>query len=153
TNTIYGVIHAAGGYTAWSDKHPVFAAVSGPSTDASNVDDYYSPEVNSNVIALPGGITATGLACSPVLDRTQLGAWTKSFQNIKCYDTLKVNAILNEINRKTHDGLQKTKVPTLFGMNFQAVSVGQRLIEGSIKGGYTDAAGTPTAALQDEIEF
>lgn len=28
TNTIYGVIHAAGGYTAWSDKHPVYAAVS-----------------------------------------------------------------------------------------------------------------------------
>jgi hypothetical protein len=30
TNTIYGVIHAAGGYTAWSDKHPVYATVSGP---------------------------------------------------------------------------------------------------------------------------
>src|SRR5262249_51204461 len=47
TNTIYGVIHAAGGYTAWSDKHPVYAAVSGPSNNASNVDDYYSPEINS----------------------------------------------------------------------------------------------------------
>jgi hypothetical protein len=30
TNTIYGVIHAAGGYTAWSDKHAVYALVSGP---------------------------------------------------------------------------------------------------------------------------
>ena len=30
TNTIYGVIHAAGDYTAWSDKHAVYAAVSGP---------------------------------------------------------------------------------------------------------------------------
>ena len=48
TNTIYGVIHAAGGYTA--DKHAVYAAVSGPTgtTTPSNVDDYYSPEVNSN---------------------------------------------------------------------------------------------------------
>src|SRR5581483_2020809 len=27
TNTIFGVIHAAGGYTAWADKHPVYAAV------------------------------------------------------------------------------------------------------------------------------
>ena len=27
TNTIYGVIHAAGGFTAWSDKHPVYASV------------------------------------------------------------------------------------------------------------------------------
>ena len=26
----YGVIHAAGGRTAWADKHPVYAAVSGP---------------------------------------------------------------------------------------------------------------------------
>jgi arylsulfatase A-like enzyme len=38
-------------------------------------------------------------------------------------------------------------------MNFQAVSVGQKLIEGGIKGGYTDAAGTPTAAMLSEIEF
>jgi hypothetical protein len=28
-NTIYGVIHAAGGYTVWADKHAVYAAVSG----------------------------------------------------------------------------------------------------------------------------
>ena len=56
TNTIYGVIHAAGGYTAWSDKHAVYAAVSGPTGTGtpSNVDDYYSPEVNSNQIPLPG---------------------------------------------------------------------------------------------------
>jgi hypothetical protein len=53
TNTIFGVIHAAGGYTAWSDKHPSYLSVSGPG-DGSNVDDYYSPEVNSKVVALPG---------------------------------------------------------------------------------------------------
>ena len=29
TNTIYGVIHKAGGYTAWSDKHPAYASVAG----------------------------------------------------------------------------------------------------------------------------
>src|ERR1700757_2845090 len=60
TNTIYGVIHAAGGYTAWSDKHAVYALVSGPTgTDQpSNVDDYYSPEVNSNKIPLSGLTTA-----------------------------------------------------------------------------------------------
>ncbi len=54
TNTIYGVIHAAGGYTAWSDKHAVYALVSGPTgtNHPSNVDDYYSPEVNSNKFPL-----------------------------------------------------------------------------------------------------
>src|SRR5438067_914306 len=60
TNTIFGVIHAAGGYTAWSDKHAAYASVSGPTgTDQpSNVDDYYSPEVNSLQIVLPGIKTA-----------------------------------------------------------------------------------------------
>src|SRR5690348_9630207 len=40
-------------------------------------------------------------------------------------------------------------------MNFQAVSVGQKLIEKSIgvRGGYLDAAGTPGAALLDEFKF
>jgi len=40
-------------------------------------------------------------------------------------------------------------------MNFQAVSVGQKLIERSLslKGGYVDALGTPSAALLSEIEF
>ena len=88
----------------------------------------------------------------------QTESWTDSFQNIQCYDTLKVNAILHEIDGKTHDGTHEAPVPTLFGMNFQAVSVGQKLIEkinDSTKtfGGYQDAAGTPSAALLDAIEF
>jgi len=33
------------------------------------------------------------------------------------------------------------------------VSVGQKLIENGIKGGYTDAAGTPTASMLGEIEY
>src|SRR6202023_278073 len=68
-NTIYGVIHAAGGYTAWSDKHPVYAAVSGPTgtSTPSNVDDYYAPEVNSNQISLPGVTTAgTNFNCATI---------------------------------------------------------------------------------------
>ena len=48
-----------------------------------------------------------------------------------------------------------TKVPNIFGMNFQAVSVGQKLVEKSngVTGGYLDAAGTPTAALLGEFKF
>ncbi len=153
-NTIFGVIHAAGGYTAWSDKHPAYSAVSGPGA-SSILDDFYGPEINSNVIALPGVTTPTGISCSTVPDPTaDLTAWTNSFQNIQCYDTLKVNAILNEIEGKNHDG-GSGKVPTIFGMNFQAVSVGQKLIESSSTqtGGYTDAQGTPTAPLLSEIQF
>jgi len=160
-NTIFGVIHARGGRTAWSDKHAVYASVSGPTGTAlpSNVDDYYSPEINSNVIALPGVTTPPtpnhpgGVSCSPVRDVSQLGSWTDSFENIQCYDTLKVNAVLNWIKGKTHLGSGNAPVPNLFGMNFQAVSVGQKLIENGVKGGYFDNAGNPTAPMLDEIEF
>jgi hypothetical protein len=154
TNTIYGVIHAAGGYTAWSDKHPVYATVSGPggATVPSNIDDYYAPEVNSEIVAIPGFHTASGDDCSNI-PHAAGDDWTTDFAAIRCYDQLKVNAIVNEINGKTHLGTHHAPVPTIFGMNFQAVSVGQKLIKGADKGGYTDAAGTPTPSMQAEIEF
>jgi Type I phosphodiesterase / nucleotide pyrophosphatase len=172
-NTIYGVVHAAGGYTAWSDKHAVYAAVSGPTGTAnpSNVDDYYSPEVNSNQIPLPGVTTAgTNFDCSTIQASgnatTPGNDWTTDFQAIQCYDQLKVNAVLNWINGKTHLGDHNAPVPVLFGMNFQAVSVGEKLIQNNpapyfpisctaptVCGGYTDAAGTPQPKLQSEITF
>jgi hypothetical protein len=116
----------------------------------------YAPEINSNVIGLPIVQTPTGMSCVSVPDSgADLTAWTNSFKNIQCYDTLKVNAIVNEIKGKNHQGTAKTKVPTIFGMNFQAVSVGQKLVESSIStsGGYLDAAGTPTESLLSEIKF
>ena len=119
-NSIFSVIHQAGGYAAWSDKHPAYASVAsglGPIA----LDDFYAPEINSNVIALPGVTTPTGVSCDPIRDPgSDLTAWTNSFQNIQCYDTLKVNAILNEIDGKNHLGTKQTQVPTIFGMNFQA---------------------------------
>ena len=154
TNTVFGVIHAAGGYTAWSDKHPAYSSVAGPG-DGTNLDDFYSPEINSEVVALKGVTTPLGLACDPIPDPgADLSAWTNSFLNIQCYDTLKVNAILNEIDGLSHNGKKKTQVPTIFGMNFQTVSVGQKLIEATMgKGGYLDGMGTPSAFLLQEIQF
>ena len=154
-NSIFSVIHAAGGYAAWSDKHPAYSSTAsglGPSA----LDDFYAPEINSTVIGLPGVTTPTGVNCSSIVDSgSDLTAWTNSFQNIQCYDTLKVNAILNEIDGWNHLRTQQTKVPTVFGMNFQALSVGQKLIEASnnTTGGYLDAQGTPTAALLNEFQF
>src|SRR5580658_7002612 len=154
-NTIFSVIHGAGGYAAWSDKHPAYSAVAaglGPIA----LDDFYGPEINSSVIGLPGVTTPTGLSCATILDPgSDLTAWTNSFQNIQCYDTLKVNAILNEIDGWDHLRTKKTQVPTVFGMNFQALSVGQKLIEASnsTTGGYLDAAATPSAALLGEFQF
>lgn len=154
-NSIFSVIHAAGGYAAWSDKHPAYSSVAsglGPSA----LDDFYAPEINSNVVALPGFTTPTGISCSKIRDKgADLTAWTNSFENIQCYDTLKVDAVLNWIDGKNHLGTATTKVPNIFGMNFQALSVGQKLIEKSngVTGGYLDAAGTPSAALINEFQF
>jgi hypothetical protein len=169
TNTIYGVIHAAGGYTAWSDKHAVYAVVSGPTgTDQpSNVDDYYSPEVNSNQIPLPGISTAgTNFNCGTIQasgNATTAGNdWTTGFDSIKCYDQLKVNAIVNEINGRNHLGTSRAPVPVILGMNFQAVSVGQKLVNPAAlpedrsdtnSGGYEDAQGTPRPLMKQEIVF
>ncbi len=165
TNTIFGVIHAAGGYTAWSDKHAAYASVSGPTgTDQpSNVDDYYSPEVNSLQIVLPGIKTAAltpeaSFDCGTLVPNGD--DWTTDFDAIKCYDQLKVNAIVNEIKGRTHLGASRAPVPAIFGMNFQAVSVGQKLIEpksavrtDANSGGYEDAQGTPRPKMLAEIQF
>ncbi len=170
-NTIFGVIHAAGGYTAWSDKHASYSSVGGPTgTDTdTNVDDYYSPEINSNASNFASQAPSQLVipACikdgKPYLpDQNAIGDdYTGSFQNIQCYDGLKVMAILNEINGKNHDGTGRAHVPDIFGMNFQAVSIGQKLIyqHGSVatgyseSGGYLDSIGTPTDSLRNEIEF
>src|SRR5882762_3960031 len=165
TNTIFGVIHAAGGYTAWSDKHAGYASVSGPNppNDAhpevpANVDDYYSPEVNSLQIVLPGLTTANGFDCGTIVPNGD--DWTTDFDAIKCNDQLKVNAVLNQIHGRTHLGASNAPVPTIFGMNFQAVSVGQKLISpksaartDANSGGYEDAQGTPRAKMLAEIQY
>jgi predicted AlkP superfamily pyrophosphatase or phosphodiesterase len=137
TNTIFEAVKAAGGHTAWADKHPAYDLVNGPS--GTGVDDLYTPEI-TNV----GGLDNTVSAVCTVEN-----------------DQKKVKAILNEINGLTHDGKPGPGVPAVFGMNFQAVSVGEKLekdnSDGSCTddtgtlngqpGGYTDGAGTPTAVL------
>jgi hypothetical protein len=154
-NSIFTVVHQAGGYSAWSDKHPAYSSVASGGGPAA-LDDFYAPEINSYVVPLPGVKTPTGVSCDKVLDPgSDTTAWTNSFQNIQCYDTLKVNAIVHEIDGRNHLGTATTKVPNIFGMNFQAVSVGEKLIEKSngVTGGYLDAAGTPSTALLGEIKF
>jgi predicted AlkP superfamily pyrophosphatase or phosphodiesterase len=138
TNTIFEVVKAAGGHTAWADKHPAYDLVNGPS--GKGVDDLYTPEI-TNV----GGLDNTvSVVCT--------------VEN----DALKVQGIVNEIHGLKHDGTPGPGVPTVFGMNFQAVSVGQKLEKdngnGTCKddtgalvgqpGGYKDGAGTPTDVLE-----
>ena len=150
-NTIFNVVKNAGGYTAWSDKHPSYDFTNGPSGDG--VDDLWSPEINSIPAPIP-----TVQGCKPLPDpgaAQSTNAWTDSFQNIRCYDQFKVQAVLNWIDGKTHDGSVSAPVPNIFGMNFQAVSVGEKLVEKSLglTGGYVDVLGTPSNSLFDEIQY
>lgn len=152
-NTLFEVVKNAGGYTAWSDKHPSYELVKGKS--GAGVNDFYAPEINSIPVALP---QVKGLKCSPLPDQTAVtssNAWTDSFQNIQCYDRLKAEAVIHEIDGYDHTGTVKTMVPNVLGMNFQAVSVGEKLHEKSIgvTGGYADSIGTPSAELATEITF
>jgi len=151
TNTIFGVVHAAGGYTAWIDKHPSYSMVGGPGGHGLN--DYYAPEVDSNVVPLPGVTTADGVSCATVPDASSLSGWNNSFANIQCYDALRLNALLNQIAGKTHNGAP-AETPAVFGMNFQSVYTGQILIESGVgTGGYQNAAALPSAELLTEIEY
>lgn len=97
-NTAFEVVKAAGGRTAWSDKHPSYELVEGPS--GAGVDDLFNPEIAA--------------------------ADTSTERGVVAYDELKVQAILEEIRGRDHTGHQTVPVPALFGMNFQAVSVTQK---------------------------
>jgi hypothetical protein len=122
-NTIFEVAKAAGLRTAWSDKHPTYEILNGPS--GHGLDEAFNPEVNS--VGPNGGPT-------------------DNVANATAYDDLKVAAVLNWIAGLDHTGTTKVGTPALFGMNFQAVSVGQKTV------GYIDAAGAPTAGLADALE-
>ena len=143
-NTIFEVVKANGGWTAWTDKHPAYEWTGGPS--GKGVDDFFGPEINSIPVALP-----QFPGCSPVNSPAPNpdDGWTTDFNKIRCYDSLHVQAVLNQIDGFTHDRSRRAPVPTLFGTNFQAVSVGQKLKAG----GYTDVLGTPSAGLAGELDF
>ena len=147
-NTIFELVRAAGGVTAWADKHYAYDLVNGPS--GRGVMDLYTPEINSDPVN--GGtvngvdLTASKAACDGTTNSLPLAKvtdYTTCVPTVEAYDDVKVQALLNEIGGKTSDGLFPQAVPTVFGMNFQAVSVGQKLTPC----GYTDAAGTPSACL------
>jgi len=141
SNTIFEVVKANGGRTAWADKHPAYDIANGPS--GKGVDDLFTPELTNF-----GGFDNTvSVVCTVENDQK------------------KVQGILNEIKGLRHDGTPGTGTPTVFGMNFQAVSVGQKLSTDNAAGGctddtlftgklggYKDGSGTPTDVLEYALE-
>jgi hypothetical protein len=154
-NTIFEVVKANGGRTAWIDKHPSYEWTNGPS--GQGVDDFYGPEINSIPVALP---QFPGCSPVPFPDSGFDDGWTTDFRNIQCYDSLHVQALINEIDGFTHDRRSSVGVPALFGMNFQSVSVGEKLLSGPtfasaspVNGGYSDVLGTPAPGLASELDY
>jgi hypothetical protein len=152
-NTIFDVAHNAGLHTAFSDKHPgAYTIVAGPTGNA--VDDFYSPEINS-MTAIDPAQGGKLVDASTNINNLPLVLTTNNFKNTEAYDALKVTAIKNEIDGKNSLGDTSAPVPNLFAMNFQAVSVAQKLLTNSTgTGGIDFVAGHEVVnpALADALE-
>ncbi|GLS19418.1 phosphodiesterase [Labrys miyagiensis] len=137
-NNIFEVVKQHGGRTAWSDKHPAYEWLNGPS--GKGLDDFYALEQDS---LIPGTKVKT----------------TGSFKAERDFDEARVKVLINEMRGLDSTGTTKEPVPALFGMNFQAVSVGQKLPksgpgdEAGLTGGYADAAATPNSGLAKQLDY
>jgi Type I phosphodiesterase / nucleotide pyrophosphatase len=145
-NTIFEVAHQHHLRTAWSDKHPAYLALSGPS--GKGVDEYFTPEINSSA-------SATAPTDSNQPD------WTTDNLFTQQYDGYKVQAVINWINGHHHDGSGDPGTPAIFGMNFQTVSTAQKLptsrtngnLSGGAAGGYLADGATPGPVLTNALDF
>jgi hypothetical protein len=134
-NTIFNVARQAGLRTAWSDKHPAYLTLSGPS--GNGVQDYFTPEINSQAIGYPAG-----------------DDWTKDNAATMQYDSYKVQAILNEIDGYNHSRTSHVGVPGIFGMNFQTVSTAQKLpTSDGLTGGYLPGGKVPGPLLVRALNY
>jgi hypothetical protein len=137
-NSIFQVIHNAGLRTAWSDKHAVYLSFNGPGSNGQSIDDFFGPEIDSQAVE-PNGVPYP-----------QDDDWAHIDAATKQYDGYKVQAILNEIDGLDHSGKTQVGTPAIFGMNFQTVSVAQKirstpttLIGPDANGNYTTSAPQP----------
>jgi hypothetical protein len=114
-NTIFQVIHNAGLRTAWSDKHAIYSSFNGPGSNGMSIDDFFAPEIDSQAVE-PNGV--------PYPSDTD---WAHDDAATKQYDNYKVDAVLNELGGYDHSGTQKLGTPAILGMNFQTVSVAEKV--------------------------
>jgi hypothetical protein len=134
-NTVFEVARAAGLRTAWSDKHPAYEILNGPS--GTGVQDLFTPEINSD---------------APTVGSSN--DWTKVNTLTQQYDSYKVKAVLNEIAGLDHSGTSHVGVPAIFGMNFQTVSTAQKLpTSGGQPGGYLADGVTPGPVLSSALDY
>lgn len=146
TNTIFEVIkqnlpHA---HTAWADKHAWGTDwVNGPS--GLGVDDLARTEINSIDPASPDGSDYTHSFSGNT-------ATDPSYVHTETFDNIHLKIILNQISGKDSTGINLSQVPTVFGTNFQTLSVAQKALN-SEGGGYVDGKFTPNKHVEAAITF
>ena len=131
TNSIFSVASAAKMYTAWADKHPVYNAQVAGNGTPNAVNDPFNTEINADLIP-PSLVDTRGMTVTfplPNPDGTGPYFITDYVGNTEAYDQIKVDAILNQIDGRNSTATKTAPVPAIFGMNFQAVSVGQKLVD------------------------
>jgi Type I phosphodiesterase / nucleotide pyrophosphatase len=139
-NTVFNVAQEHGLWTAWSDKHPAYEALEGPS--GNGIDDLFTPEIDSAALE-PDGTPYPGEI-----------SWTEDNAATMQYDSYKVQAVLNEIDGYDHSRTTKVGVPAIFGMNFQTVSTAEKLLNSDgLNGGYLPGTTTPGPLLQRALDF
>ena len=87
----------------------------------NGVMDLYTPEISCQC-----GDNQTGIPSTAITDGSGVDL-AKNVTAARAYDELHVQAVLNQINGKHSSGNYAMKTPNLFGLNFQAVSVGQKV--------------------------
>jgi hypothetical protein len=134
-NTIFEVARQDGLRTAWSDKHPAYEILDGPS--GTGVQDLFTPEINSDAPTLGSG-----------------NDWTTDNALTMQYDSYKVQAVINEINGLDHSGSNQVGTPAIFGMNFQTVSTAEKLpTSDGLTGGYLPGGVTPGPLLLRALNY
>ena len=134
TNTVFEVIkaHRPGAHTAWADKHAWgYDWVNGPS--GHGVDDLARTEINS-------------------IDPATNTDYTDVYTHTEKFDDYHVQAVLNQIEGKNSTGTTSAPVPTLFGADFQTLSVAEKAPVAS-GGGYLDASFTPGPQVSSAIAY
>ncbi|MFT0168475.1 alkaline phosphatase family protein [Paraburkholderia mimosarum] len=134
TNTVFEVIkqNLHGSHTAWADKHAWgYDWVNGPS--GKGVDDLARTEINS-------------------IDPKTNSDYTDVYTHTEVFDNLHVQALINQIDGLDSTGKTSAPVPTLFGTNFQTLSVAQKATVAK-QGGYLDADFTPGPQVAAAITY
>jgi hypothetical protein len=147
TNSIFSVAHQAGMWTAWADKHPVYNAEIAGNGTPNAISDPFNTEINADIIPPSLVDTRGNTVTFPLPNPTGSGPYfiTDSVGNTEAYDQIKVDAMLNEIDGWNSVHTQRAPVPAIFGMNFQTVSVAQKLVDPTLS-----CVRTPTNAQCDQ---